>query len=66
MTPTPGLLPGKSRGWRSLLGYSPWGRKESDMTEATLACSHALSEKVMAPHSIGFSCLENPMDGGAW
>ena len=22
-----------SHGWRSLAGYSPWGRKESDMTE---------------------------------
>ena len=31
--PTPVLLPGKSHGWRSLAGYSPWGRKESDMTE---------------------------------
>ena len=30
---TPALLPGKSHGWRSLIGYSPWGRKESDMTE---------------------------------
>ena len=30
--PTPVLLPGKFRGRRSL-GYSPWGRKESDMTE---------------------------------
>ena len=30
---TPGLLPGKSRGQRSLAGYSPWGRKESDTTE---------------------------------
>ena len=28
--PTPGLLPGKSLGWRSVVGYSPWGRKESD------------------------------------
>ena len=27
------FLPGKFHGWRSLLGYSPWGRKESDMTE---------------------------------
>ena len=26
-------LPGESHGWRSLGGYSPWGRKESDMTE---------------------------------
>ena len=30
--PTPVLLPGKSHG-RSLVGYSPWGCKESDMTE---------------------------------
>ena len=26
--PTPVLLPGKSHGWRSLVGYSPWGHKE--------------------------------------
>ena len=31
--PTPVLLPGKSHGQRSLAGYSPWGRKEPDMTE---------------------------------
>ena len=31
--PTPVLLPGKSHGQRSLVGYSPWDRKESDMTE---------------------------------
>ena len=30
---TPALLPGKSHGRRSLIGYSPWGHKESDMTE---------------------------------
>ena len=28
----PAFLPGKSLEWRSLAGYSPWGRKESDMT----------------------------------
>ena len=28
--PTPVPLPGKSHGWRSLVGYSPWSRKESD------------------------------------
>ena len=33
--PTPVFLPGESHGWRSLVGYSPWGRKESDMTKAT-------------------------------
>ena len=27
------LLPGKSHGQRSLVGYSPWDHKESDMTE---------------------------------
>ena len=31
--PTPVLLPGKSQGRRSLVGCSPWGREESDMTE---------------------------------
>ena len=31
--PTPVFLPGDSHGQRSLEGYSPWGCKESDMTE---------------------------------
>ena len=31
--PTPVLLPGKSHGRRSPVGYSPWGRKELDRTE---------------------------------
>ena len=30
---TPVLLPGKFHGQRSLVGYCPWGHKESDMTE---------------------------------
>jgi len=30
---TPVLLPGKSHGQRSWVGYSPWGCKESDTTE---------------------------------
>ena len=33
MLPTPVFLPGKSHGTRSLVGYSPWGCKESDLTE---------------------------------
>ena len=33
MAISPALLPGKSHGRGSLIGYSPWGRKESDMTE---------------------------------
>ena len=32
---TPVFLPGKSHGQRSLVGYSPWGHKELDTTEAT-------------------------------
>ena len=31
--PTPVFLPGECCGQRSLAAYSPWGRKESDMTE---------------------------------
>ena len=31
--PTPAFLPEKSYGQRSLMGYSPWGLKESDTTE---------------------------------
>ena len=33
--PIPLFLPGEFHGQRSLVGYSPWGRKESDTTEAT-------------------------------
>ena len=40
--PTPVALPGKSHGRRSLVGYSPWGHKESDTTERL----HFLSPKL--------------------
>ena len=33
MATHPVFLPGESHGGRSLVGYSPWGCKESDMTE---------------------------------
>ena len=33
MQPTPVFSHGKPHGWRSLVGYSPQGRKESDTTE---------------------------------
>ena len=64
--PTPVLLPGKSHGWRSLVGCSPWGRWESDTTERlhfhfSLSC---IGEGNGNP--LQFSCLENPRDGGAW
>ena len=64
--PTPALLPGKSHGWRSLVGCSPWGREESDTTERlhfdfSLPC---IGEGNGSP--LQCSCLENPRDGGAW
>ena len=66
MAPTPVLLPGKSHGRRSLVGCSPWGRKESDTTERlhfhfSLSC---IGEGNGNP--LQCSCLENPRDGGAW
>ena len=40
--PTPVFLPGKSHGWRSLAGYSPWGHKESDITKQLSTLTHKL------------------------
>ena len=64
--PTPVLLPGKSHGWRSLVGCSPWGLEELDTTERlhfhfSLSCT---GEGNGTP--LQCSCLENPRDGGAW
>ena len=38
--PTPGFLPGKFHGQRRLVGYCPWGHRESDMTQHT--CTHGV------------------------
>ena len=62
--PTPGLLPGKSHGRRSLVGCSPWGREESDTTEGLHFSLSCIGEGNGNP--IQCSCLENPRDGGAW
>ena len=64
--PTLVLLPGKSHGRRSLVGCSPWGPEELDMTERlhfhfSLSC---IGEGNGNP--LQCSCLENPRDGGAW
>ena len=64
--PTPVLLPGQSHGWMSLVGCSPWGRWESDMTERlhfyfSLSCTGEGNDN--PPQC---SCLENPRNGGAW
>ena len=44
--PTPVFLPGKSHGQRSLVGYSPWGHKESDTTE--WAPAHYVSSPLLS------------------
>ena len=44
---TPVFLPGESDGQRSLAGCCPWGRKESDMTEAT-SVSQSVSQSVQS------------------
>ena len=64
--PTPVLLPGKSHGWRSLGGCSPWGREESDTTKR-LHFHFSLSRIGEGNgNPLQCSCLENPRDGGAW
>ena len=64
--PAPVLSPGKSHGWRSLVGYSPGGHWGLDMTEwlhfhFSLSCT---GEGNGSP--LQGSCLESPRDGGAW
>ena len=64
--PTPVLLPGKSHGRRSLVGYSPWGCEELDTTERLHF--HFLFSCIGEGNGnpLQCSCLENPRDGGAW
>ena len=45
--PTPVFLPGESHGRRSLVGYSPWGRKEMDTTE----CRHTHTQTHTHTHA---------------
>ena len=72
------LLPGKSHGLKSVVGYSPWGRKEGfpgGSEVKTSACSvgdpGSIPESRRSPgegngNPLQYYCLENPMDGGAW
>ena len=64
--PTPILLPGKSHGWRSLVGCSPWAPEQLDTTERlhfhfSLSC---IREGNGNP--LQCSCLENPRVSRAW
>ena len=64
--PTPVLLPGKSHGWRSLVGCSPWGHKESDRTEWLHFHFSLLCIGEGNGNPLQCSCLENPRDRGVW
>ena len=48
--PTPVFLPGESHGQKSLVGYSPWGHKESAMTERI---------QHVCTHGSDLTCLQN-------
>ena len=64
--PTQVFLPGESHRRRSLVGCSPWGCSESDMTERLhfhFSLSYIGEEN---GNPLQCSCLENPRDGGAW
>ena len=57
--PTPVFLPREFHGQRSLVGYSPWGHKESD-TLSKLKCSHYSCSIDLTVHgfTVGFvQCL---------
>ena len=56
----------KSHGWRSRVGCSPWGGKESDTTER-LHFHFSLSGIGEGNgNPLQYSCLENHRDGRAW
>ena len=64
--PTPVHLPGKSHGWRSMEGCSPWGCWGSDITERlpfhfSLSCTGEGNG-----NPLQCSCLKNPRNRGAW
>ena len=63
---TPVLLPKKFHGWRSLVGYSPWGHKESDISEL-LGPLQGYSIESKAFWDMSLSKLwEIVKDRGAW
>ena len=60
-TDSPVFLPGEFHGQRSLAGYSSCGCKERD-TFASYSETSGEGNGTL----LQYSCLENPMDGGAW
>ena len=69
--PTPVFLSGKSHGQRSLVGYSPWGHKESDMTRHAwgffcLFVFYILDRQIVYFQVISHSELFRANDSGRW
>ena len=64
LIPASVFLPGKSHEQRNLVGYSPWGRKESNTTERF---HFHFQEDHLEDHGnpLRYSCLENATDRGA-
>ena len=59
--PTPVFLPGESQGRGSLVGCRPWGRTESDTTEAMQQQQQAVKELECHPKGLidwsgGYNC----------
>ena len=49
--PTTVFLPGRFRGQRGLMGHSPWGGKESDMTEHVGVCKESDMTEHVGAHA---------------
>ena len=56
------VLPGESHGQRSLVGYSPWGCKESDTTEGLILIYLSTSTKIKSCPAAAAD-LQLPMKG---
>ena len=60
MATTPVFLLGEFHGQRSLAGYSPWGHKESDMTEHT--CMQNETQRGIFPELyLSWKALSSPL-----
>ena len=51
--PTPVVLPGKSHEQKSLVGYSPWGHKESHMTDIHVALTLPFGNRMVITDHCG-------------
>ena len=59
--PTPVFLPGESHGQRSLVGYSPWGHKESDTTEWLSTAQHIIIFKCLTDKTLRYKTVLHPL-----